>query len=298
MNEEQTSTLVRLIKEIQPLLDTEAIRIRSNAEINEQTKFDPDCWCRAAMGDSLVKLRLFTEHNFNYIESMGVLAVTRYIFEMSVWLLLFQIDSRYGLVYSRRLIDTQIRYWKNCKTQVVREILLLKKLDTEEKSIMAEEVEKLHEIADSKEKKTAAFNLASTVMSRIDDKASRHFSIYAEQAKSNGYSFQAHLVEKNLSDIDKSIVELEGEEACFLSTIPGDVKSLIPKRWNWCEMAKKVELSDEYDYIYSYTSKLLHATPSSITTNQKNLELSEINIFLKYVHVKIKDILELAKQYP
>ena len=62
-------------------------------------------------------------------------------------------------------------------------------------------------------------------------------------------------------------------------------------------MAKKVDLGDEYEYIYSYTSKLLHATPSSITTNQKNLELSEINIFLKYVRVKINDILSLAKQY-
>jgi hypothetical protein len=295
----QTSTLVKLIKELQPLLNDEALRIRKDSEVIESTKFDSKTWCRSAMGDSLVKLRLFTEQNFNYIETMSILAVTRYIFEMSVWLLLFKVDSRYGLVYSSRLIDTQLRYWNDCKTQTEREILLLRKFESEENSIMEEELKKLNDITDSKIKEKEAFNLGSFVMKKIDDKASRHFSIYAEQAKSNGYGFQAHLVEnKQLPVIKNSITELENEKANFSSSIPDDIKTLIPKRWNWLDMANKVDLGDEYDYIYSYTSKLLHATPSSITTNQKNLELSEINIFLKYVHVKIKDILSLARQYP
>lgn len=297
--EGQTSTLVTLITELHPLLNHEALRIRKGAEVTESMKLDADSWCRSAMGDSLVKLRLFTEQNFNYIETMSILAVTRYIFEMSVWLLLFKMDSRYGLVYSSRLIDTQLRYWKDCKAQTEREVLLLKKFESEEKSIMEEELKKLNEITDYKIKEKEAFNLSSFVMKKIDDKAARHFSIYAEQAKSNGYSFQAYLVENNqLPVITRSIAELENEKASFSSSIPDDIKLLIPNRWNWCDMAKKVDLGDEYEYIYSYTSKLLHATPSSITTNQKNLELSEINIFLKYVLVKIKDILSLAKQYP
>ncbi|MBB1275294.1 hypothetical protein H5088_01680 [Pseudoalteromonas sp. SR43-3] len=296
--EGQTSTLVTLITELQPLLNDEALRIRKDAEVTEKMKFDADSWCRSVMGDSLVKLRLFTEQNFNYIETMSILAVTRYIFEMSVWLLLFKMDSRYGLVYYSRLIETQLRYWQDCKVQTEREVLLLKKFESEEKSIMDEELKKLNDIIDPKIKEKEAFNLSSFVMKKIDDKADRHFSIYAEQAKSNGYSFQAHLVEnKQLPIITSSIAELENEKTSFLSSIPDDIKLLIPKRWNWCDMAKKVDLGDEYEYIYSYTSKLLHATPSSITTNQKNLELSEINIFLKYVRVKINDILSLAKQY-
>ena len=54
----------------------------------------------------------------------------------------------------------------------------------------------------------------------------------------------------------------------------------------------------EYDFIYRFSSKLLHATPASITTDQKNLEMSELALFLKYIYVKIDDVLELASAYP
>jgi hypothetical protein len=62
-------------------------------------------------------------------------------------------------------------------------------------------------------------------------------------------------------------------------------------------MAQKVHLTDEYDYIYSFSSRVLHATPASITTDRKNLELPEIQIFLKYIDVKIADVLALAWEY-
>ena len=63
-------------------------------------------------------------------------------------------------------------------------------------------------------------------------------------------------------------------------------------------MAETVDLLAEYEFIYSFTSKLLHATPVSITTDQKNLEPEEIIMFLKYIDVKITDILDLARRYP
>ncbi|RME56494.1 hypothetical protein D6779_10540 [Candidatus Parcubacteria bacterium] len=55
--------------------------------------------------------------------------------------------------------------------------------------------------------------------------------------------------------------------------------------------------SREYDYLYSFASKLLHATPASITTDQKNLEVQEMELFLKYINVTIGDILALAREY-
>ena len=63
-------------------------------------------------------------------------------------------------------------------------------------------------------------------------------------------------------------------------------------------MASEAGLAHEHDYIYAFASKLLHATPSSLTTDQKNLELSEIYIFLRYIHVKILEIMELARLQP
>ena len=49
-----------------------------------------------------------------------------------------------------------------------------------------------------------------------------------------------------------------------------------------------------FDFIYSYTSRLLHATPPSITTDQRNLDLSEVDMFLRYVKVRINDLLVIA----
>jgi hypothetical protein len=88
------------------------------------------------------------------------------------------------------------------------------------------------------------------------------------------------------------------EKATFTSAVSQQIRDLIPNRWQWRQMAQKVGLVDEYDFIYTFSSKLLHATPASITTDQKNLELSELVVFLKYINVKIGDVLELASAYP
>jgi hypothetical protein len=61
-------------------------------------------WRLVAFVDSLVRLRLFLENNFKCIETISVLAVARYLFELTVWLKLLVVDSRYGLVYYRELL--------------------------------------------------------------------------------------------------------------------------------------------------------------------------------------------------
>ncbi len=57
-------------------------------------------------------------------------------------------------------------------------------------------------------------------------------------------------------------------------------------------------MEHEYDFIYSYTSRLLHATPASLTTDQKNLEPREVLVFLRYVHVRLLEIIDMARQVP
>jgi len=119
--------------------------------------------------------------------------------------------------------------------------------------------------------------------------------MYGQQAHINGYDFQAYLVEnKVLPQISKSIAELEQERSVFERDAPREIKSLIPKRWKWREKAERVDMQNEYDFIYSYTSRLLHATPASLTTNQKNLEPDEIKLFLNYIHVRLVDIIRMA----
>lgn len=297
--EEQATQLVASIKDQRTALDAKAKRIRTPEIIGAFDKWNHDSWCLSVTGDCLVRLRLFTEQNFNFIETMGVISVARYIFELSVWLQLFKLDSRYGLVYYAQLLETQRHYWKDYRAQLDREISMLNKFEQEEKEALREAMSQIEHLSDPEQQRQAAYTAPKSVANFIDKQAARHFSIYAEQAKVNGYGFQAHLVEKKVvPEIDKSLADIDSEKAAFNSAVSSEIRDLIPNRWEWRQMAQKVGLVDEYDFIYTFSSKLLHATPASITTDQKNLELSELVVFLKYIYVKIGDVLELASAYP
>lgn len=293
---------VKLINEIRAqrgALDTLAQRLRTQEILDAFNPYDHKSWCLAVMGDALVRLRLFTEQNFNFVETMGTVAVARYIFELSVWLKLFELDARYGLVYHAQLIETQRLYWSDYCNQLGREVTLLKRLEQREKQLRDKEMKRVNQITNPEEKKQALLTLWKDISTDIDAEASRHFSIFADQAKKNGYGFQAYLVEQEvIPQIKASLSAVDQEQAKFDDNTSQDVKDMIPERWNWSRMAKKVELSDEYEFIYTFASKLLHATPASITTDQKNLEMPELLIFLKYINIKIVDIIELARRYP
>ncbi len=68
------------------------------------------------------------------------------------------------------------------------------------------------------------------------------------------------------------------------------------KRWNWKEQAAKAGMSEQYGFLYSYTSRLLRATPASLTTKQKNLELDEVSMFLDFIFVAMLEATEIAER--
>lgn len=289
---------VNSIKDKRSALNEEACRLRTPKIIDQFDKKNQDAWCLAIMGDSLVKLRLFTEQNFNFIETMGIISVTRYIFEVSIWLKLLDKNPLYGLVYYSQLLETQKRYWQDYEAQIKREIKLLQDFGNDETVLLSNGIKKMILMNDGEKKQQDAKSLGNKIAQDIDNKAARHFSIYTDQAKINGYAYQSHLVEmEELPQIQKAIRELAEEKKEFDITTSKSVLDLIPKKWNWKVMANKVDMENEYNFIYTFSSKLLHATPASITTNHKNLELTEILIFLKFIDTKLMDILDLSRKY-
>lgn len=298
-HERNVNFLVVEIGGYRDTLNSEATRLRTPEILDAFDPNDQDAWCLAAMGDSLVRLRLFTEQNFQFVETIGIVAVSRYIFELSVWLKLFEQDRKYGLVYFSELMSTQLRYYRDYRKQLDREVALLNRFELLEKNLQAHRINELKQVSTNGQRRETHLASPTMLMEEIDAQAARHFSIYAAQAKTNGYGFQSHLIEKQvIPQVDQSIDELEREKAKFSENAHQEVKSLIPERWQWRQMAQKVDLVEEYDFIYTMSSKLLHATPASITTNQKNLELFEIEMFLRYIRVKLMDIIELARAYP
>lgn len=291
--------LVVAIRSLQPQLDKMSQVFREEFNSDHHAVFDKwsdEDWCRNAFGNALVRLRQLTEQNFLFIETLGLLAVARYVFELSVWLHLFKVDSRFGLVYYRQLLETQLRYYKDTAEHLRREVELLKSFEQKDRQF----VDVVLKNTASKETLVSEIGTSFRhAMDAVDAEASRRFSLFIDDAKTNGYGFQAYLVEKEaIPQAEQAIRQIEQEIAEFERCVPQEVKDLSPGRWEWRKMAGKVGLNAEYDYIYCYASKLLHATPASLTTNQKNLELQEMYIFLRYIYSKLLEVMDLAHYRP
>jgi hypothetical protein len=258
-------------------------------------KWSAQDWRSNTFGNALVRLRQLTQTNFTFIETMSVLAVSRYVFELSIWLRLFVKDVRYGFVYYRELLETQRKYYQDTAAHLRREVALLKQFESKDSAAADEAIKSTRAEAGS----TGIAEFLEMAKDRMDAEASRHFSLYLEDAKTNGYGFQAYLVEKKaIPKAEQAIVDISSEIATFDSRLEPAVADLAKGKWQWRRMAQEVGLQDEHDYIYSFASKLMHATPASLTTDQKNLEFSELYAFLRYVHVKILDIMQMARLQP
>jgi hypothetical protein len=130
----------------------------------------------------------------------------------------------------------------------------------------------------------------------IDGQARRSFSLYAKQAKTNGFGFQAHLLRtQGISELEDQILTVSAERNDFDERCRPEVLKLAQSRWDWSKRASEVNMQNQYEFLYRYTSRLLHATAGSVFTDQKNLELAEILVFLDYVYVTMLDSLELAE---
>ena len=258
-------------------------------------KFSADNWRRNTFGNALVRLRQQVENNFNFIETMGLLAVARYVFELSIWLRLFQIDSRYCLIYYRELIKIQRKYYEDTLGHLQREIQLLKRFaerDIEESDQVLHRNKQINSATEFED-------LLRNAMDRVDAEANRNFSIYFDDAKKNGYGFQAYLIEKKVvPKVEDALNQIDGELREYDNRVPQNVKKLVKGGWQWKKMAEKTGILHEYDYIYSYASKLLHATPTSLITDHKNLEIQEICLFLRYIYVKMLEIMDMARTQP
>lgn len=259
-------------------------------------------WRLVAYLNSLIRIKLFLEQNFNYIEPMGLIAVTRYLFELTVWLKIMHKNENYGCVYYLELLNTKLKYYHDLQGHLTREVTFLKKTAVDENKLFEERFKEAEKITDMETRQQALQQLHNDITQVIDNQASRRFSIYSEQAQSNGYNFQADLVEaKTLPNINKSIHDLELERNQFERDATEDVRNLVRDSkgkkipWKWNQKAIDVSMEDDYNFIYSYTSRLLHATPASVVTNKKNLELDEIRIFLKYIHIRLLDIIEMTQ---
>ena len=287
----RNQSLAAIVREIQLLsssygaaiehLDQDAKDVL-NASNGNFAAIDGAGWVRVANKEAISKLQILIENNFRYIETVDLLATTRYVFECLVWLKLLNSNADYGVVFYYKTIKDQISHQKQLREKYLTEATYFEDSANEETARLAQTMKML--ATEDADEDTFAKAVAK-VQSELDDKARRNFSTYWHDARTNGYGFQAHLIRtKAVLSLDESLSELECERQRALSTLTSRQEDMIKARWNWKNKASDVGMLAAYEFIYSFTSRLLHATPSSMFTNQKNLEA------VSYTHLTLPTI--------
>ncbi len=249
-----------------------------------------DYWQVVIAYDSAVRLRLIIENNFVVIETLGLLATVRYVFELLVWLRLAIKREQYAIAYYGRLLEKSVEHSEAQVKQLNAEIDLLQRLDAQDNDAITDAVRAYR----GQEVEPDAGRARRDAMADIDRRAARMFSLYADRGRTLGYGYTAHLVQTQA--LPKAISSADNAKAAltsFRDRCPTRAKALLSRRWKWDREAREAGMSNEYFFLYSYVSRFLHATPASVTTDEKNLEPDEIVMFLRYIRASLLDIQDL-----
>jgi len=305
--EETVSRILELHPKIQTTIDSLRTELKRfpDAEFEDR---GPAFWRFQILSDALIKVRLFLENNFHVIETLGVLSLTRYIFELAVILKNLELNENFSYLYIQKMLLQQCEHFDDYAKHLASEIALYKSIEVNEQAACKAILEKYTapKMGTGKLSPRNSRRVGKKIASEItqaskwvDDQLALRFALYSDDVVRNGYGFQAHLIEtKVLSPVvesaDAAKVSYEKIKAAWKAKV--DLFSPDLKKWRWKEMSKVVKMDEEYEFIYSYTSRLLHALPFSLTTNQKNLEDSEVLIFLRYVEHQIGWIISFAEE--
>jgi hypothetical protein len=242
----------------------------------------------------MIKIRLMIEQNFAIINTFGILATTRYVLELLIWFRLLKKDvETYACWHASLLIADQLEHNKAYLEKVKEEIQFFKELGRREEDESERALASLVEKHGASLRPDSVRESIDMIMENIDRSARRKFSLYSEQAKTNGYGLQAYLMEQKVVPQWERLIE----QVQMQRTIAQEQMPKWPnKKWRWKDEAENAGLIQQFEFVYSYTSRLLHAKLMSFTTNQKNLELIELVMFLDFVYMSMLELIEIAEQ--
>lgn len=265
----------------------------------------PVRWAYLAQLGTLDKLEMILTREGVY-ETFELLAIARNLLENHVWLKLLRADPNYGLVFYARFLSEQVQNYEAYLVKLHSEAELFASMVNLENEIRESTV-----IAPVKAKPDMSAAELEVILAaqkagerELDDMVRREFSLYAGQATFNGYAYQATLLRKRaIPAYEARLAEALAERDALFAHLPDVLtrRHLVlatgrASAWNWRERAIEAHLSKHYDFLYGYTSKLLHSTPMNIITD-KQLDDSEARMILDYIVVTAHDILDQIEAY-
>jgi hypothetical protein len=305
-------TSEQLLKEIRDLVAGREPMIRSRVSgklfflnrtfaTEQDRQHSPLIWILRAQIGTLDKLKGLLIRDGDY-ETFELLAIARNLFENLVWLRLFNSDLQYGLVFYEQLLIQQKQNTKNMIAKVEGEIALFEeyeKLDSGNLDIAFAALLEADDPSEAEVKKAQETHRA--LKNELDMRVRRNFALYAAAAQFNSYGYQCHILREKviprhratLAEIEADLVRYRVVKDTLLSSV---MLARANKRWSWKDRANEIGMSAQYDFFYSYTSKLLHSTPMNLIT-EKALSPSETLTMLDYAFVTISDLLDETERF-
>lgn len=269
----------------------------------EQRNHSAVWWILSAHIGTLEKLATMLHREGPY-ESFELLSIARNIFENLVWLRLMNTDQQFGIVFYAQLLRNQIESGQALLRKVNDEASLFDEfanLDTDAIDATVVQLKKEGRLS-NEEILREAITVQMQQSEQLDDLMRREFSLYASQATHNGYGYQAYLIRtKVIPEHEARLRELEDYKQLLDSKLPTLIDALhvgfaTASKWNWFERAHDVRMDGQYRFLYSFTSKLLHAIPLNIIT-AKELSSSEAIMVLDYIVISAVDLLKAIEDF-
>lgn len=267
----------------------------------QDREYSPLVWIMEAQIGILDKLAGLFAREGDY-ETFDLLASARNLFENLVWLRLFNKDYQYGLVFYEQLLKQRKQYIESLIAKVSGEVELFDEYDKlENENFESTVLRKIGEGTVDKDEIQNAYDVHRAVVDDLDKRVRRAFALYAADAQFNGYGYQNHILRETVIPSHRSALAEVQERLDRYLAVKSTLLSaaMLPRtsqRWNWRERAIEVGMCDQYQFLYSYTSKLLHSTPMNLIT-EKALLPSEAVMILDYAFVTIHDLLDEIDQF-
>lgn len=264
----------------------------------EGDKFNRDDWLKKVNLDCLMKAKNIVESELDICNSMSLLASSRHLFEMSIWVKLVNQNSDYALIYYLEGLNNNIQHYTKYVEQLQIESEFLLDIDEKQSELIVQQRDHLLKNSDSMTDEEMS-NYVSNSIKNFDTQFSSDnaFSLYFDNAKVQGFKRTSdHIIDNEIPRFQAKVAELELEKVELLSKLSSEQHDLVPSnrnRWRWDLKASETDMTKEYKFIYSYTSKLLHATPMSISTDQQDLMQQESDMFVRYINYKMNQLVDM-----
>ena len=248
---------------------------KDDFDLYSNTKY----WKALIHREALIKIANIIEGDLRLVTTFSALTSARYLLEMLIWLRLIQQDEEKYISYFIALkISEQIQHVQAMKEQAERECDTYRKIGAKQDA----------EIMSLREKNRRN---VSRVLDKYSISEFNSFFAYERVAKIKGFSVASKYLEtKVIVECNNDLDSLEKERIKAKSKR----RSWPNEKWFWNKKAEESGLKTEYDHVYGYISRLVHCKPNSFVINQKNIEYTEMIMFVRFILYVIRNILKIA----